>query len=526
MEIKQSLYVKAILYTVFFSFLAHGFSWFDVAFNHDSLKVFQLDGSWQAYLGRFLIPAYLLFRGKIVAPLLVAFLSVLFLSLSVVLTVRLLDIKRTSSIILVSALFATCQVLTSLYSTYVSAADIQMLSLLFSVLAACFIFDRRKYLIPAAIVSLAISIALYQAYAQVFLVLAVLRLIKDLADNGTPDGLWKNGAKTLLCFVCGALIYYVGWVIYIRIVFGSGISQLPSSGAYNSVDGMSSLSLRTIPGLIKGTYFMFLKHVLRPEGMNSIFTGVVHFFLAAGSAYLLSTRIRSVSVRIWTVLIILLMPIAANFVYILMRGVTHTLMYFSFIALFAGVVMSLEIGKADNPKVMHPRLNKGICVVMSVLLLWVVWNNVVYANQVHVRKSLEERATISVMTRLIDKIEQVEGYEPGKTEVVFVGNLDKSEVRQIREGYNARHVVGGHVNFSVTYHETISDYFKYYLAYPIKVADRDTAVYYSQMPEVNEMPAFPTPGCARMIGDKLVVRLSEYMKIMGSKEFHSSPMGD
>ena len=82
------------------------------------------------------------------------------------------------------------------------------------------------------------------------------------------------------------------------------------------------------------------------------------------------------------------------------------------------------------------------------------------------------------------------------------------------------------MNFSVTYHETISDYFNYYLAYPIKVADRDTAVYFSQMPEVAEMPAFPSPGCAKMIGDKLVVKLSEYMKIMGSKEFHSSPMGD
>ena len=226
---KDSLYVKAILYTAFFSFLAHGFSWFDVAFNHDSLKVFQLDGNWQAYLGRFLIPAYLLFRGKIVAPLLVAFLSVLFLSLSVVLTVRLLDIKRTSSIILVSALFATCPVLTSLYSTYMSAADIQMLSLLFSVFAVCLTFDQRKYLIPVAIVFLAISIALYQAYAQVFLVLAFLRLIKDRADGGAPDNLWKNGAKTLICFVCGSLIYYLGWVIYVRIAFDSGISQLPSS---------------------------------------------------------------------------------------------------------------------------------------------------------------------------------------------------------------------------------------------------------------------------------------------------------
>ncbi|MCR5464817.1 MAG: glucosyltransferase domain-containing protein [Bacteroidales bacterium] len=517
---------KVILWTVFFSFLAHGFSWFNVAFNHDSLKVFQLDGNWQASLGRFLIPVYLLLRGKIVAPLLVAFLSVLFLSLSVALTVRLLDIKRTLSIVLVSGLFATCQVLTSLYSTYMPAADIQMLSLLFSVLSVCLIFDRRKYLMPAAVVSLAISIALYQAYAQVFLVLAILRLTKDLADKGTSGVLWKNGAYTVLCFVCGALLYYVGWVVYVRIVFGSGISQLPSYGAYNSVGRIGSISLQTIPGLIKGAYFIFLKYVLRPEGMNSFFIGIVHFLLAAGSFYFLSIKIRSISSRAWAALMMLLLPLAANFVYILTGGVRHTLMYFSFIVLFAGVVMSLEIGMAENSKVRHPRLDKIISVAMTTLLILLVWNNVVYANQVHVRKSLEEQATLSVMTRIIDKIEQVEGYEPGKTEVVFVGNLDKSEVKQNREGYNARHVIGDYVNFSVTYLETLSDYFKYYLGYPINVAGRDTAVYFSKMPEVAEMPAFPSPGFADMIGDKLVVKLSDNMIIMESKEFHSSLSAD
>ena len=136
---------KVILWTVLFAFLAHAFQWFNVSFNHDSLKVFQMDGHWQANLGRFLIPVYLLVRGKIVATFLIAVLSVAFLTLSVMLVVRLLDIRKTGNIILLCALFSTCQVMTALFSTYIPAADIQMLSLLFSVLAASLVFERRNF---------------------------------------------------------------------------------------------------------------------------------------------------------------------------------------------------------------------------------------------------------------------------------------------------------------------------------------------------------------------------------------------
>ena len=92
-----------------------------------------------------------------------------------------------------------------------------MLRLLFSVLAASLVFERRKCLIAAAIVSLAISIALYQAYAQVFLVLAILRLIKDQTVPDSSSTFWKNGVRVAICLICGALLYYVSWVVYVWI---------------------------------------------------------------------------------------------------------------------------------------------------------------------------------------------------------------------------------------------------------------------------------------------------------------------
>lgn len=39
----------------------------------------------------------------------------------------------------------------------------------------------------------------------------------------------------------------------------------------------------------------------------------------------------------------------------------------------------------------------------------------IYANQMYLKKDLEYDATLSVMTRVVDRIEQVEGYIPGET---------------------------------------------------------------------------------------------------------------
>ena len=81
------------LWTAVFLVVSHAFRWFSTAFNHDSLVVHQVDGSWQALLGRYLVPAYLVFRGKIANPFLIGLISSVFLIISNILIVRILDIK-------------------------------------------------------------------------------------------------------------------------------------------------------------------------------------------------------------------------------------------------------------------------------------------------------------------------------------------------------------------------------------------------------------------------------------------------
>ena len=195
----------------------------------------------------------------------------------------------------------------------------------------------------------------------------------------------------------------------------------------------------------------------------------------------------------------LLLPLGANFVYILTGGMAHTLMIFSYTVLYGGVLALAEMRRSSS-------IVRGITVAA---LSFIVWGNVVFANTLYLRKNLEAQATLSVMTRLLGTIESVEGYKPGETSIVLVGDLNKSSVRQVRSGYPSLRTLLDYNTFSVTYPESYADYFHFVLGYPLNFMYQGVSSRYAKMDDVLAMPSFPSPGCAKMVRDTLVVRLSE-----------------
>ena len=124
---------KVFVWTFVFSLLAHGFRWFNAGFCHDSLMVVDYMRLWNISIGRYLIPFYLLIRGRIAAPVLIAFFAVCFLSLANIFIVKTLDIKKPLYICILCGLLATCSTITNLYATFVYCTDVYMLSLLLAV---------------------------------------------------------------------------------------------------------------------------------------------------------------------------------------------------------------------------------------------------------------------------------------------------------------------------------------------------------------------------------------------------------
>ena len=105
----------------------------------------------------------------------------------------------------------------------------------------------------------------------------------------------------------------------------------------------------------------------------------------------------------------------------------------------------------------------------AILLLTLLFDRGIYANQMYLKKNLEYDATLSVMTRVVDRIEQVDGYIPGETPVKFLGNIQWSQLAMTRPAFaHLGGLTGTEENYAITYDDTFWMYLEDVMGYPIK----------------------------------------------------------
>jgi hypothetical protein len=189
----------------------------------------------------------------------------------------------------------------------------------------------------------------------------------------------------------------------------------------------------------------------------------------------------------------------------ILADMAHDIMYcsFAFVSLW-GACIAQKYLDSDMPK--YRKMKKYLlyiaCITASVLIL----TNALFANRVYVKKDLEERATLTVMTRIIDRIEQTDGYTTGSTPVVFYGDLNSSPLMKRSDSFDYLGV-GLDNSFSVTYKETYRVYINEYMNYPMIIQDTFDFKYQQS---IEKMPVFPAEGSTRVIDGILFVKLSEY----------------
>ena len=109
-------------------------------------------------------------------------------------------------------------------------------------------------------------------------------------------------------------------------------------------------------------------------------------------------------------------------------------------------------------------------------------------------------------------METTPGFVPGQTRVAFVGLLRDGSLACQLPGftYNATGMLDC---FSVTSPETYEPYMNYILGYPVDCVDSSEIIEYEHMEEVMEMSIFPAAGSVRMVGDVMVVKLSDPLAV-------------
>lgn len=510
---KKWLYF-ALVATFLWGMLAHGYSFFDNSFSHDSLN--ELHGAivgnqLKMGSGRVFIPIYRdLFRSDVTLPWLIGVLSLLWLGLTVFLVLRLFRVESKGMAFLIAGIFTTNISVSATAATYIQDLDGNMFSLLCAV-AAVVLWRKlpRGWLYGSILISL--SLGIYQSILFAGVALVMIVCILDLLEGRSFREVFAQGLKAIGMILLGGILYFLLMKLILR---STGLSL--SSGDYNSLDAVTKLTPAIIVQMVGEAYQDWFARLMNAYSTYPAFLvkGITILLFAvcgiAVAAAVCSIKIGWAEKGLMLCLLALL-PLGMNMIYVLLQGAVHDLTAYA-IWLFYLLVLLLADWLVKQWKVSKAkcRAGKGIRITCLLLVCLLLYGNVQFANGMYLKKDLEYDAYLSLMTRVVGRMEDCEDYIPGETEVVFVGM--PQALNAVMPGFKDYWNVTGMTSPDVIFMPEptrFEAYFHYVLGLPLQLADAEVWHSVRQSELAAQMPIYPAEGSIQFHNGVLVVKLGD-----------------
>lgn len=515
--------LRIVFSTLFFGYIIHGFAYANTLFGHDNTKLFSSEFTslrWSALL-------FYSVRAFIQIPWVIGLIALLELGIVNVLLARLLSLRRMSSQLLLVLTVLTYPSVVAFHNF--GAVDIFTGSLLLCVLAVYF-YSRKGVLFTAlSLLSLTVGIATYQAFVCMAAVLMLAILLERLTIR--RDGIKAvllSALKAFLILVVSIALYYL--VYRLLDAFG-----LPGATDYRGQDQMGVFALSDLPAWLLKTYVSVLRYLLGKNVQLSYIVlkypqlfcmGVVLAFAVARLAK--EGFFKQPARPLLALLILALLPFAMNAIQFLNSGESpHMLMTFAYIAPW---LLVLQYGEwllrkkpaADRPEIAEPaKKTKKIPVqrVFAVLCTLLICANAYYgyivANADYLNRKVNYDASISLATRLVDRIENVDGYTP-ETPVAIVGNFYTDYAIKRREGFELTYSITGSCSKTgqaMTYNSDLGSTIQWFIADMLSsnmvFISSDELEEYAALPAVTALQSFPEKNCYTWVDGVLVIKLSD-----------------
>ncbi len=476
-------------FTLLWGILAHGSAFSSAAFAHDALNEFNAElcgNDLRMAYGRIFVPAYrFLSRGPVALPWMIWTLSLLWLSAAVFLTSKSFGFTQPWKLLLLAGVYTTNLTVAATGSTYIHDLDCNMLALALAC-GAVWLWRRGRFL--SAMIPVCLSIGLYQSYVSVAITMVLLLAILDLRAGKGLESVVAQGLRGAAMLLGGAVLY----LLAIRLSAALSGAALATEG-YNSISDVFQQSLL---GLVRSAGFCYdrsLRLLLFPKALApELLTYPIRWLLLGGTLVLVF-RAKGMAPleKLLAVTLVALLPYAMNFSAILSQGLSHDLMYFAF---FLVPVLLLALLK-------QPGLLAGALAIALLL-------NVRTANGLYLKRELENQATLSLFTRIVQDMDRTPGYVAGETPVVFLGSPD-DQLEPIPGFEQLEAVTGQHYRTSLgaadgEYYEA---YFRYVLQQKLCIAEEDL---WEQLQwSADDAAIYPAAGSIRMEEGVLLVRVGE-----------------
>jgi hypothetical protein len=359
----------------------------------------------------------------------------------------------------------------------------------------------------------AVTLALYPPYIICIPALALIWLARSLLT----DDKWKDRLSFLMRLILMLVAAYAFYRICLALALKhGGLDYAPDN---NSITNISFFGFSNLPLLVKETYLTFFDWLINTMRYMPLHRLVI---AAVGTILLLLVgmeiwRKRQSPLSLLLLLVLLIFsPLVFNAQYIVCQSATyHALMvcsvYFAYILVVAVDDLCTERSSVDHEKKATcgiKRKLESICrICVPVVIAFILFCNVRYANNVYTGKYLREKATLSIMTRVMTRAEETDGYDPESMPIVIMGSLDDNPILAIPE--DAYYPMLGNPRrfFSITYN--YDAFLKNYMGCSNVGTNASVREEIQESARFQAMPAFPESGFAQIMNGCLVVKLSE-----------------
>lgn len=469
--------------------------------NHDGLDSIYFDQN-MITSGRWFLMVACGFSSFFSVPWLIGVLGLLFLACTAVVLAELLELQHTWCIVLMSGLLVTFPSLASNFA-YVFTMDGYMLGMLLAVLAVLLTKKYRKGFLAGGM-CLALSLGIYQAYLAFAVLLSIWCILICIIEKESVKEKVQTVCRYLCMGIIGGGLYYVILQLLLKV-------QGKTLGSYQGIDQMAAGEGVADAGIlttVKEMYLDFAAFTLKGKGLyNNLFSVVAFLMLVLVVVFVV---LRLCLKRKWWkkpsffVIIILLavgLPLATNVVLLFSKGVTyHLLMRYQWV-----LYPILLLAFCER----YSRECRGNCMVEWVALAAVfvlifnygVTDNIGYAN---LQKRYEK--TYAYCVRLLDRIEQTEGYYQG-IPIAMIGVVGDDEFPKTDiTGYVTEGMIGISGDSLLYRADNYEAFMKHYLGATLNFVEIEKMgdIYFSQ--EYMEMESFPGNSSVKVVDGIMYVK--------------------
>lgn len=431
-------------------------------------------------------------------------LAIFFLAICAVYVTRFFKVEKVSSLILIPAVMVTFPAVAATMS-YMYTVDGYMLGLLMAILAA-YVTKKYKYGFIAGGVLLAFSMGTYQAYLAFTILMVIFDLLIGIAENEKIKDLWNRGWKYLVMGVMGGTLYYV--ILKICLLL-----EHKELDAYQGINEMGKFSLATFPTMIKDVYFDFAAFASKGRiFVNNPLSMVVMCVLIAGIIISICTVVaRYESYKKWynwllMLAFLIMLPIGCNIILLMSsQAEYHLLMRMQWeLFIVAGVVICEKAISCLEELKEKMQIAKIVTVVVVAVICYNFFlaDNIAYFN---LNEKYEK--TYAYCVRLLDRIEQTEGYYQG-IPICMVGVVseDSYPTTDITSKVTAR-MRGTDGDFLLYRGEQYEEYMKHYLGATLNILTGDDVIdmYYSEDYQI--MTSFPDKDSIKIVNGIMYIKL-------------------